>query len=189
MVTCPLAKPVDEGLNSTCNVTDCVGFSVIGKLCTGIANPVPLIDTKFTVTGEVPVDVRVRACVADVFTDTLPKFSLTAPTASCGLGAAVLVPLRETAAVLPVDELLMIVNCPFANPAVTGLNCTCNVTDCVGFNVVGKLPPTRVNPSPFTVAESTVTGAVPVEVRVSDCVIEVLVTTLPKLRLPALTVN
>jgi hypothetical protein len=39
------------------------------------------------------------------------------------------------------------------------------------------------------VAELTVTGAVPVEVSVNDCVVDVLTVTLPKLRLAALTVN
>jgi hypothetical protein len=39
------------------------------------------------------------------------------------------------------------------------------------------------------VAELTVTGAVPVEVSVNDCVVDVFTVTLPKLRLAALTVN
>ena len=38
-------------------------------------------------------------------------------------------------------------------------------------------------------AEFTVTGAVPVEVSVSDCVVAVFTVTLPKLKLAALTVN
>ena len=39
------------------------------------------------------------------------------------------------------------------------------------------------------VAELTVTGEVPVEVNVSDCVVAVFTVTLPKLKLAALTVN
>jgi hypothetical protein len=189
IVTCPLAEPVDVGLNSICNVTDCVGFSVIGKLSPGIVNPVPLIATEFTVTGEVPVDVRVRACVAAVFTITLPKFSLTELTASSGLSAAVLVPLREMTVVPPTNELLLIVSCPLADPVATGSNCTCSVIDWVGLNVAGRLPPTRVNPAPVTLAESTVTGAVPVEIRVTDRTVDVFSVTLPKFSLPALTVS
>jgi hypothetical protein len=38
-------------------------------------------------------------------------------------------------------------------------------------------------------AELTVTGAVPVDVNVSDCVVAVFTVTLPKLRVPALTAN
>jgi hypothetical protein len=39
------------------------------------------------------------------------------------------------------------------------------------------------------VAEFTVTGAVPVDVNVNDCVVDVFTVTFPKLRLAALTVN
>jgi hypothetical protein len=39
------------------------------------------------------------------------------------------------------------------------------------------------------VAELIVTGAVPVDVNVSDCVVAVFTVTLPKLRLAALTAN
>jgi hypothetical protein len=38
-------------------------------------------------------------------------------------------------------------------------------------------------------AEFTVTGEVPVDVSVNDCVVDVFTVTLPKLRLPALIVN
>jgi hypothetical protein len=38
-------------------------------------------------------------------------------------------------------------------------------------------------------AEFTVTGEVPVDVNVKDCVVAVFTVTLPKLRVPALTVN
>ena len=79
-----------------------------------------------------------------------------------------LVPFKETTVVLPVDELLLIVSCPLTGPIVVGLNCTCNVTDCVGFNVTGRLPPRTAKPAPVTTAEFTVTGAVPVEVSVND---------------------
>jgi hypothetical protein len=41
----------------------------------------------------------------------------------------VLVPLRATTDVEPVDELLLIVICPLADPVVVGRNCTCSVTD------------------------------------------------------------
>jgi hypothetical protein len=40
----------------------------------------PVIATEFTVTGEVPVDVRVNDCVVVVFTVTLPKLRLAALT-------------------------------------------------------------------------------------------------------------
>jgi len=124
-----------------------------------------------------------------VFTVTLPKLRVAALTLSCGLGAAVLVPLSATAAVLPVDELLLMANWPLTVPVDVGSNCTCSVIDCVGFRVAGRLPPTIVKPVPVIVAEFTVTGAVPVEVRVSDWVVAVFTVTLPKLKVAALTLN
>ena len=99
------------------------------------------------------------------------------------------VPLRAIAAVLPVDELLLIESCPVAVPVAVGPNCTCKVADCVGFSVTGKLPPTMVKPAPEIAAEFTVTGDVPVEVNVNDCVVAVLTVTLPNVRLAALIVS
>jgi hypothetical protein len=189
IVICPLAAPVAVGRYCTCSVIDCVGFSVTGKLPPTIAKPAPVMAAEFTVTGEVPVEVSVNDWVVAVFTVTLPKLKLAALIVNCGLGAAVLVPLRATTAVLPLDELLLIVICPLAAPAAVGRYCTCSVIDCVGFSVTGKLPPTIVKPVPVMAAEFTVTGAVPVEVSVNDCVVAVFTVTLPKLRLAALTVN
>jgi hypothetical protein len=148
-----------------------------------------VIAAEFTVTGDVPVDVRVNVCVVAVFTVTLPKLRLPALTVNCGLGAAVLVPLRATTAVLPLDELLLIVICPLAVPVEVGWNCTGSVTDCVGFSVAGRVPPTIVKPVPVIAAELTVTGDVPVDVSVNVWVVAEFTITLPKLRLPALTVN
>ena len=75
-----------------------------------IVNPAPLIVTELTVTGEFPADVSVNDCVAAVFTVTLPKLKLAALTVNCGLAAAVLVPLKVTCALDPVDESLLIVS-------------------------------------------------------------------------------
>jgi hypothetical protein len=87
-----------------------------------MVNPAPTIAGAFTATGAVPVDVSVNDCVVAVFTVTLPKLKLPALTANCGLAAAVLVPLRATPVVLPVDELLLIVICPLAAPVASGKN-------------------------------------------------------------------
>jgi hypothetical protein len=97
-----------------------------------------VIVPEFTVTGVVPDDVSVNVRVVAVFTATLPKLRLAALTVNCGF-AAVPVPLKATTAVLPVVELLLIVSCPVKAPTVAGLNCTCNVNDCVGFKITGKL--------------------------------------------------
>jgi hypothetical protein len=109
-------------LNCTCSVSDCVGLNVVGRLPPTIAKPVPVIAAEFTVTGDVPVDVSVSDCVVVVFTVTLPKLRLAALTVNCGLGAAVLVPLRATTATPPLDELLLIVIWPLVVPVAVGRN-------------------------------------------------------------------
>ena len=53
--------------------------------------------------------------------------------------------------------------------------------------VSGKLVPDMLKPAPVTVAALMVTGAVPVDIRVTDCgVAAVFTVTLPKARLPVL---
>src|SRR5215469_14911722 len=120
------------------------------------------------VKGAVPVEVRVTGWVLAVLTVTLPKLRLPELSVNCGLSAGVPVPPRFTVAVLPVDELLVMVSWPEAEPVVVGLNCTCSVTDWLGFRVAGKFPPTMEKPVPVMAAELMLKGAVQVEVRVSD---------------------
>jgi hypothetical protein len=55
----------------------------------------------------------------------------------------------------------------------------------LGFKVNGKVTPEAVKPVPVTVAALTVTGAMPVEDRVRDCVAGEFKTTLPKAMLVA----
>ena len=188
IVTRPAAEPADTGLNSTCRVIDCVGLRLIGNCGASKVNPVPLLPAESMTIGDVPVEVRTRVFVTTVFTATLPKLRLAALMASCGLGVGVPAPLKETTVGLPADELLLMSNCSRDLPVDVGLNCTCSVNDCVGANVTGKAP-TTAKLVPVSVVELTVTGAVPVEVNVSDCAVEVFTVTLPKLRLPVLTVS
>jgi hypothetical protein len=63
-----------------------------------------------------------------------------------------------------VDELLLMLSCPVAEPTARGLNVSVTVTACPGFSVAGRLTPEAENPLPVTVREFTVTGAVPLEV-------------------------
>ena len=60
-----------------------------------MVKPAPVIETEFTVTGEVPFDVSVNDCVAAVFTITLPKLKLVLLTVSCGLDAVGAWPPQE----------------------------------------------------------------------------------------------
>ena len=70
-----------------------------------------------------------------------------------------------------------------------GSNCTCSVTDWVGFKVTGKVAPDKVKPVPVNVAELMVTGAVPLELSVTGNVVGVFTVTLPNARLAGLMVN
>ena len=143
---------------------------------------------EFTAAADVPEEVSVTDRVFAVFTVSLPKLRLDALIVNFGL-AAVPVPLRVTAAVPPVVELLLMVIFPVTAPVAVGSNWICSVTDWFAFSVTGKLSATIVKPVPVIAAEFTVTADVPVEVRVNDSVFAVLTVSLPKLRLDALSVN
>lgn len=86
------------------------------------AKPTPEMAAELTVTADVPVEVRVRERDFAVLTGSLPKSRLDALIASCGLGAAVPVPVRATVVVPPVAELLVMTTCPKKVPALVGVN-------------------------------------------------------------------
>ena len=95
---------------------------MVGKLPATMVNPVPLMEAELTVTGEVPVEVRVIVCVVGEFTVTLPKLRLAVLIDNCGLRAAAPVPLRVTTAELAVAESLVMVTWPVSDPVAVGLN-------------------------------------------------------------------
>src|SRR5271170_5355078 len=99
-----------------------LGFRVSGMVPPMMVKPVPVIEAELTVTGEVPVEVRVITWLVGELTVTLPKLRLAVLTESCGLRAAVLVPLRATTAVLAVAESLMMVIWPVSDPVAVGSN-------------------------------------------------------------------
>jgi hypothetical protein len=105
-----------------------------------MVKPTPVTVAEFTVAGDVPVDVKVNDWVVVVFTVMPPKLKLLALIVNCGF-AATLVPLRVTVAVLPVEELLLIVSWPLAVPVAVavGLNSISRVNEWFGSNVTGKL--------------------------------------------------
>ena len=64
------------------------GFNVTGKVPPEIAKPAPVTAAALTVTGTVPVDVKIMGCgVAVVFTTTLPNAKLVALMLSAGTAA------------------------------------------------------------------------------------------------------
>ncbi len=88
-----------------------------------------------------------------------------------------------------VDELVEIVSCPVALPTTVGLNVSVTFNDWPGFSVVGRLAEELENPVPVTPMELIVTEAVPVDVSVTVCVVELFTTMLPKEMLLALALN
>jgi hypothetical protein len=108
---------------------------------------------------------------------------LSVPPADCP------VPLRATTTVPLVAELLEIVIVPVCPPTVAGSKLTCKVADCPGFSVAGNVAPDIEKSVPVSVAEFTVSGAVPDDVSVTVSVVDVLTVTSPKLRLVVLTLT
>jgi hypothetical protein len=103
------------------------------------------------------------------------------------VSAATPLPLRLITVDAPLEELLVRVNDPETAPATVGSNCTVSVAVEFGFRVSGKLAPETEKPDPATVAALMVKAPVPVEDRVTTCVVAVLALTLPNPILPALT--
>jgi hypothetical protein len=85
-----------------------------------------VIAAELTVTADVPEEVSVTDSAFAVFTVSLPKLRLEALSVNCGFAAAVPVPLRATAAVPPVVELLLMLSCPVTAPVAVGANWICN---------------------------------------------------------------
>ena len=99
------------------------------------------------------------------------------------------VPLKATVMVAFVDELLVTVNCPVAEPVVVGSNVNETLNVCPGFRVVGKLIAGVEKPLPVTEIEFTVTADVPLDVSVTVCVVELFTTTLPNETLLVFTLS
>jgi hypothetical protein len=89
------------------------------------------------------------------------------------------VPLRDTVKVGFGGELLLTINWPVYDPVAPGSNRTFSVSDCPGLNVAGSVAPETEKPLPLTLAEFTVTGAVPVELSITGCDTAVFTSTLP----------
>src|SRR5581483_4683886 len=75
----------------------------------------------------------------------LQERELSVPAADCP------VPLRLMTIVALFAALLATVIVPVAAPAAVGSNCTCSVTACPGFSVIGKAAPVIEKPVPASV--------------------------------------
>ena len=72
---------------------------------------------------------------------------------------------------------------------VVGTNCSVRLADWPGLNVTGIVPLVIEKPVPETVAALTVTAAVPLDVRVTVCVVAEFTITLPNAMLVALMLS
>ncbi len=86
----------------------------------------------------------------------------------------------------PIEQLLVSVMDPVAAPATVGSKVASSVADWPACRVRGKETPDMENPVPARLAALMVKGAVPLEVRVTDCVAGALRFTLPKAMLDPL---
>ena len=139
-----------------------------------LSPPLPAAALKVTVQASVPAAVMVALLQLREFNPG----ALTVP-----------VPLRLTIADGPVEELLEIASCPVAAPTIEGSNCRLNVAAWPGFKVTGNEAPDIVKPEPVNAAALTVTGPLPVDVKVTDFFEAVPTAMLPKLTLVALTLR
>jgi len=153
-------------------VTDAGTVTAELLLAKPTANP-PLVAATFSVT----VQLSVPAPVIDALLQLKP------------LNTGTPVPVRLIRVEAPLDELLVKVNEPVSAPAAVGSNCTVSVAVEFGLRVSGKVAPEKVKPDPATVAALMVTATVPVEDRVTVCVVAVFTFTVPKPMLPALTLS
>ena len=80
----------------------------------------------------------------------------------------------------PLEVMLML---PVAAPLLVGANTTVNDMLCPAFSVTGTVMPFKLNPLPPAVAAEMVTAVPPEFVRVPESDFDVLVCTLPKLKL------
>ena len=125
--------------------------------------------------GAGPVSVTVQASVPAPVMEALVQES--------ALTSGKPAPVKLTIADGLMEELLVRVSWPVAAPAVVGVNCTLNVRAMLGLRVTGNVAPDMVKPDPARDAALMVTGAAPVDVRVTGCDAVVFTGRMPKSRL------
>ncbi len=92
-------------------------------------------------------------------------------------------------AAVPAVVLVVRLTVPVTAPAAVGSNSMFNVAVCPGFRVSGKLTPDMLKPVPVTAPALMISGAVPDEVSVTDCVAGVFRPTSPNATLVEFSVK
>lgn len=104
-------------------------------------------------------------------------------------GSLTAVPLRLILDEPLDEEVLAIVIWPDAAPVETGLYSTSIVAETPGFKVIGKAGPENANRAPVTAAAVMVTGAVPLDIKLTERLATEFNGTLVKLKLVVLSVR
>ncbi len=99
------------------------------------------------------------------------------------------VPVSGTVTVELVDDVLLTVICPVAEPTADGSKVSVTVSVCPGLSVAGRLAAEAEKPVPVTAMELTVTAAVPLEVKVTVCAVGLFTAAAPNAMLVAFKVN
>lgn len=141
------------------------GVSVAGVVTPDAANKEPATDRLEIVTGAAPVDLRVIDFLAVCPATTLPKSTLVELTLKVAAPATPAALVLITT--LPCDELLATVTIPVNVLTWGELKLIVSVAVWPGLRVSGVLTPEAVNREPTTEIPEIVTGAVPVDFKVT----------------------
>jgi hypothetical protein len=175
----PVAPPAAVGLNTAVNDAVLPAVMLIGIDPPVMLKPAPDATACVTVSVALPEFVNETVSVPVPPTATFPKLTFAGFSVSCAW-PAVPVPLSAIVSGDP-GRLLAIEMLPLVAPAVVGANFTPNVAFCPAVNVSGVESPVTLNAAPVTVADVTVTLAVPAFVKVTFVVPVVPTSRLPKL--------
>ncbi|MFZ0745002.1 MAG: hypothetical protein WAM85_11385 [Terracidiphilus sp.] len=188
MVSAPQNELTWGDENVIVNVAVWPGFRVKGAATPDSVNSEPATEMAEIVTGAVPVEVKTTGSLDVCPTITLPKARLFVLTLSVSTAATPEALMLTTAEGL-VDELLVMVSVPVNELTWGDVNVIVNVAVWPAFSVKGAATPDSVNSEPATEMAEIVTGAVPVEVKVTVLEADIPTATLPKARLVVLTAN
>ena len=167
IVTTPVNVLTCGEVNPKFSVAVCPGFKVIGVVMPVAENNDPATEMPETVTGALPVEDKVTLCETVCPTRMLPKLIVDELTLSTGfpaIPAALILMVR-----LPAEELLVIVTTPVNVLTCGEVNPRFSVAVWPGFSVIGIVKPVAENNDPATEMPEMVTGALPVEDKVTLC--------------------
>jgi hypothetical protein len=159
-------------------VRDWPTVNVAGRAAGPTEYPVPVIESEFTVSAEVPEEVIVKARVLDEPSLTFPKPREVALSAICGV-EEVPVPVKGTVHVAPVVQLVANVRLPLTVPAVFGPNVTGIASDWPGERLSGSATVPIEKPLPESDRELSDAALFPDEVAVRVIVLDEPSATLP----------